>query len=641
MREIRNPFRLQAAEQIDSDANFLKLFGPGVLDLLPEETPFARPHFIRSAPGGGKTSLLKLFTPSVLQTLIALHANEEYRELFQRLAELGVVDEQEARIVGVMLPCARTFPDLADLGLPAARAKRLLMALLDARIMLGALRSAVAVRRLRYPEDLQRLRIRPSAGDTGIPGLAPGCDGREARAWAESVERSICDVIDSLVQSDSTALPGHEALLMLRLMDQGAIQIDDTPVGSRWLVLLDDVHRLTSDQRSVLRETLVEERSRTTVWVAERLEALPQDELLGSGALSGRDYGVINLEEAWRRAPSKRSFESAVSAIAKRRARMAAEVAVSDSIGSFETIVNASLDEPERLKPTLDALETVTKRVRATHQTRYAAWIAAHDELKGTPRERLIAWRALEILIERHRRKSQQAFDFALSRDDMADTDYKARAAAELFLAKEHGFPYYFGGARLANLGSYNVEQYLQLAGDLFEEALARSVLRKPPTLSPERQQQLLIDASAARLKDLPRRAKNGRDVLAFLEAVGTFCREITYQPNAPYAPGVTGVAISMQEREQLLNKGALAEHAGIARFAQMLATAVAQNLIHVELDRSAKNQQWMILYLNRIVCAKHGLPPNFGGWREQRLKDLVTWMERGYRPSRTESLPL
>ena len=47
-----------------------------------------------------------------------------------------------------------------------------------------------------------------------------------------------------------------------------------------------------------MRETLIEQRSRTTVWIAERLEALSEDELLAPGALSGRDYGeVINLEE--------------------------------------------------------------------------------------------------------------------------------------------------------------------------------------------------------------------------------------------------------------------------------------------------------------------------------------------------------
>jgi hypothetical protein len=79
MKDIRNPFRLQTAESIDSDADFLRLFGYGVLDLLPNDALSGRPLFIRSAPGGGKTSLLKLFTPSVLQHLVrCLRSNDRF-----------------------------------------------------------------------------------------------------------------------------------------------------------------------------------------------------------------------------------------------------------------------------------------------------------------------------------------------------------------------------------------------------------------------------------------------------------------------------------------------------------------------------------------------------------------------------------
>jgi len=645
VRDLRNPFRLQAAEHIESDTDFLKLFGPGVLDLLPDNAPFARPQFIRSAPGGGKTSLLKLFTPSVLQTLVALRTYPEYKELFQRLRQLGAIDEHSIRVIGVMLPCGRTFPALADLGLPSPRARRLLMALLDARIMLGALRSALSARRLRYPEDLARVRVEGPEDAAQLPGLAMPCDGLAARAWAEAIEQSICDVIDSLAAPEGTGPAGHDSLLMLRVLDRPGLRVDGEPPGSRWLVLLDDVQKLTLDQRVTLRETLVEQRSRTTVWIAERLEALSQDELLASGALAGRDYGdVINLEEAWRRTPKR--FESAISTIAERRARMAADVATGDAVGSFAALIDGTLDSPERVERIVEALKMVSDRVRgvATQDPKYIEWVRAREEVDGSPREKLVAWRTLEILIERHRRKSQQSFDFALGREELVDRDDSGvKAAAELFLAKEFRFPYYFGPSRLASLGSFNVEQYLRLAGDLFEESLAWSLLfpRQSRSLSPERQQEILDGAYDARVKDLPRRAKNGRDVLNFLDAVGTFCRDVTYQPNAPYAPGVNGVAISMQERKTLLDADALKGNASYARFAQMLATAFAHNLLHAELDKSVKNQRWMILYLNRLVCLKYTLPPHFGGFRERPLRDLVAWMERGYRTSKSEMLAL
>ena len=58
MREPRNPFRLRASESIESDATFLRLFGPGMLDLLPAENLWDKPQVFRSAPGGGQDFII-------------------------------------------------------------------------------------------------------------------------------------------------------------------------------------------------------------------------------------------------------------------------------------------------------------------------------------------------------------------------------------------------------------------------------------------------------------------------------------------------------------------------------------------------------------------------------------------------------
>lgn len=58
MRESRNPFRLRRAESIDTDAAFLVLFEPGILEVLPEGADWATSvRLFRSAAGGGKTSM--------------------------------------------------------------------------------------------------------------------------------------------------------------------------------------------------------------------------------------------------------------------------------------------------------------------------------------------------------------------------------------------------------------------------------------------------------------------------------------------------------------------------------------------------------------------------------------------------------
>ncbi len=85
MRETRNPFRLRRSENIDTDTSFLTLFEPSILEVLGNRLPeTVQP--IRSAAGGGKTSLLRLFTPSVLHKLHARRGDDAVKELHGRLA---------------------------------------------------------------------------------------------------------------------------------------------------------------------------------------------------------------------------------------------------------------------------------------------------------------------------------------------------------------------------------------------------------------------------------------------------------------------------------------------------------------------------------------------------------------------------
>ncbi|WP_408891633.1 hypothetical protein ACJ2CR_19420 [Myxococcus faecalis] len=641
MKDVRNPFRLQTAESIDSEGDFLRLFGHGVLDLLPADALSGRPLFIRSAPGGGKTSLLKLFTPSVLQHLLAMKGNEAVKDLINKLKALGAISEQEIKVLSVMLPCARTFPALADVGLKAPRAKRLLLALIDARIILGALRATLIARRLRFPDDLARLTLR-ALPDEQIPDLSFPCNGSDVQRWAERVEQGVCDIIDELMPTDGSGPSGHDSLLSLRLLDANSILLDGNPVESRWLVTFDDMQKLAAAQRTALLEVVVEQRSRSTVWMAERFEALTTDELLGSGALSGRDGEVIALEHEWK---EKRRFEPAVRVIAERRARMAADSAGANAPDSFAPTINAEadLEAPIWQSKTHDALDVVRKRVEALTQGKpqYAEWVKSRTDADGSLREQLINWRALEILIERHTRKRQLALVLEpLSRDELVDKDgADVRGAAELFLSKEFGFPFYFGFSRLASLASFNVEQFIRLAGDLFEESLAAAIMRRPPNLSPDRQERILGEAYDARVLDLPRRAKNGREVLTFIEAVGQFCNHVTHQPNAPYSPGINGIAISMQERKTLIDPKQQAQNPALKSFAELLGTALAHNILHAELDYKVKGNTYMVLYLNRLLCPKFQLPLGFGSFRERPLRELMTWADKGFRPSKTETL--
>lgn len=89
MRDVRNPFKLRRSENIDNDTAFLSLFEPGILDVLADTGLPDTVQPIRSAAGGGKTSLLRLFTPSVLRRLYTRRVEDQ--ELFSRLQALGAI----------------------------------------------------------------------------------------------------------------------------------------------------------------------------------------------------------------------------------------------------------------------------------------------------------------------------------------------------------------------------------------------------------------------------------------------------------------------------------------------------------------------------------------------------------------------
>src|SRR5208337_3444304 len=101
----------------------------------------------------------------------------------------------------------------------------------------------------------------------------------------------------------------------------------------------------------------------------------------------------------------------------------------------------------------------------------------------------------------------------------------------------------YYGISRLKNLASSNIEQFLAFAGDIFEEIISKTLLRQAPQLSPLRQEIIIRKAVQQRWLELPRKIERGREVQKFLEAIHHFTKRETEKPNAPYAPGVTGIA--------------------------------------------------------------------------------------------------
>ena len=65
---------------------------------------------------------------------------------------------------------------------------------------------------------------------------------------------------------------------------------------------------------------------------------------------------------------------------------------------------------------------------------------------------------------------------------------------------------------------------------------------------------------------------------------------------------------------------------------AKCIADCISYNLIDFELNYNCKNKTWMLLYLNKMYCAKYNLPMNNGKFKEKKLSELLGWYTSGFK---------
>lgn len=624
MRPPRNPFRLRAAEQIDGPWTFLSLLDPSLIEVLPEEGLWDRRVIVRSSAGGGKTTLLRLFTPESLRLLHSAGGDEALRDARSALTRRGALAPQGPQVAGALISLAGKYSPLEQLtSIDEGRRLHTFLALLNARVLLAGLRAHLELAGLRYPQHLDQITLQPPDGD--VPTTSPElpASGLEIFNWARSLETGVATVLSSLGDPNEQALPADQELTCLEILGRGRIEVNGASVRARTVVLLDDVHRLSLAQRSFLVDTLLARRAPTPVWIAERYEALTPDELLSLGVREARDTFIIDIEQYWRGA-RRHSFQKLALGAADRRTLLAPEAQWS----SFASMLQGPNEQSYAA-----ILGDVERRLVEASQGRseFAAWIESRLEPEANARDRAIALRALQIRIYRELAASQLSFDVFV-RDEEALNELESkraaadiRDAAELFLCRDYDLPYYFGPERLTLLASANIDQFLELAGDEFEALSSASLLGRRPTLGPGRQEQVLKGAVGKLWREIAIGVEGGARVQTLLDGIGDYAAEKTYQPTAPYAPGVTGVALRRSEADEV--QRALCEEPGSwrAELGRLLAALIAHNLVSAQ-SSEAKSQRWAVYYVNRALCLRYGLPLAYGGWQPVTAERLYEW---------------
>lgn len=621
-----NPFLERVAEQT-SDQDFISLFSPKILERLPEDVFDGAVHIFRSPPGGGKTTLLRAFTPTVVRAFWSAQHVPEMREAVQRLEERGVLHSDDGpQMLGVLLSCAAGYADLP----PGASLEQagLFRALLDCRVVLRTLRNLVSYLGFASVDSLDTIQL--DYGDMGrdlksIPLLS---SAGELIRWAEERERAVYDQLDTIARPKRKNLPAHVRFESVLWLQSVRFIKEGRAIAPRRLLMIDDLHRLRRKQRALLIEELAELRPNIPVWLAERSITM-RDELLSQGVRQGRDVKPHSLDELWGPRGQNQQFFNHAQTILDRRLERQSEIPKA----SLAQYLRGQF-APDELRAEVDRgielFRTSTDRHRSN--VHYAEWLARAAQLiNKADIESLIELYTTRILIARNEAKRQLALDLTpIPTEELEERDSsQVKGAAEIFLHEEVEIPYYFGIERLCVMASNNVEELLALAAALYEGIQAKQVLRKPElVLSPREQEKLLKDVAKRKYNFIPKTHMEGTRAQRLLDAIGTFCRNKTFLASAPYAAGVTGVRLSKGELATLHNeRSQLGER--VVTLRKVLGECVAENLLMARFSSaSTARDSGTILYLNRTLCAHYGLPLQMGGWQDVEVTELVEWMD-------------
>ena len=625
----RNPFKLRNSEKIDKEIGFLRLFSPLALEALVQKHKlgvlWGNVLLIHSSPGGGKTSLLRAFEPGSLTTLWNSKSASDYRDLFNTLKGIDVINKSEVKLLGVSLPCTRNYQVLEELNISEAQKKRLFFSLLNSRVILSTLRAACRLKNRKFPEGLEDIELRYDNSDNFFKSLEVPCNGNQLFAWASNIERNIYKTIDSFIPEVDVVVEGHDELISLLVLTPQNLYYQGKSLCSRILFMFDDAHKLSDPQRSLFKQYILEKRSGANVWISERLEALSPDEQLKS--FEGRDFEELNLENFWNKNPSK--LKKVLRNISDKRAALSSE-----EVTSFQEYLSENLSETNANDNLAQAALQISDKIQEISKAtnRFDDWIGAIDELENeTLLNRAIRLKEIEILIHRNLGKNQLSFDFPMPVEELdKKTGSEVNKAAKLFLSNSHDIPYYFGFEDLVRLSSFNIEQFLSFSSEMFEAMISNKIKGNEIILSDRKQHDIILKVANHNWKKLRIEIPFGQNIRRFLTGLGEYSRAQTFKPNAPYAPGVNGFAIKSNGENKLYTEEQWINNSIYQPLVNVVSTCVAYNLLerHSVLQ-GQKGQSHTVYYMNRWLCVYFGLPLSYGGWRHQTPDQLIKWIKK------------
>lgn len=613
MKEPENPFTFRSSESIESRSTFLKLFGYTILDALPDDCFLRKVTIFRSSPGGGKTSLFRIFSP---ESLVEISRDTTtYKDLFGTLNKHKAIGDTAPNILGVYLRLY-DYAAIQDPDLDQEQNNQYLFSLIGIRLIMKALTGILTLKGLNL-EHLHRITVQKPP-DHCIAGISLPCDGQKLYRWASEMERNICGVINRFDTNGRHPAYFNNIIDYLHIIDHNNLLFDGKPIVSGVLILLDDIHELTGLQRKGFLDKIVNARLPIPIWIAERLESLEIDELPLN---YGRDSTVVSLEKHWEKG---NKFEKFAWLVSDKRTKHTSL--------DFDIDLYHHLESSVTTKSIRTAVNKIKQRIKrqARNKRTYKKWIEKEEQSNKCDYEGAVSWRMLEIKIAREESNAQtKLVDEPL---EVGQGDPGLKAAAIFFIHKEFDIPYFFGFSHISKMATFNIEVFLKMAAALFDEIVSQRIRdRNDEMLDAARQEKIIKEIADDYFDQIPRVGRNGQDVVTFLSAFQKLANEETMKPNAPYVPGVTGIGIFQKHYDAMMNSYPKAENQNYDRLVEVLRSCIIHNYMSVKYDakQGKPGNKVVLLYLNRLLCAHFDLPLGKGGWRPKTPDELCAWWDQ------------
>ena len=633
---MANPFEKRATEYLRDDEAFLAVVTPE-----PLVTFFAKPAqegrlydrltTIVGTPGSGKTTLARLFQYPTIRTLLRNQDASGYKPLVDALSECQAIRDSHPVVAACRLPLEAEYREFWEFPYPDDLKTGLMIALLQARAVLGWLRSLQA-----GGHTLDSITIVPRSEAEAAKVAIGGTDPRHLLERARQIEYSIYRASAALVPPPVADLDGDAvaAYRPLDVIDAFMVDHEGQQLALRPLVIFDDAHNLHPAQLVALRRWLARRELRVARWILMRLDALSPGEVLTDvdpvaersdepGLKKTREITEIWLQSRDDRGNQRRSFRRMAKDMADRylgqmdvfaRRRLNS---VADLLGTEPEGVSAG--DRERLGRSISALQRrhmIGAERRHDFEAEIERYVKASSKEEGDDDVRLAM---LSILLNRYLKRVPQGSLLEEAEEERAPArpivaDSGVADGAKVQLLHQFGRPYYYGIDTLCDASSENAEQFLQLAARLVAQSETLLIRGKAPTLRSGHQHQLLRQRATEIVEqwDFP----HCRTVRRLADRIAAQCLERSLEPNASLGGGANAIGLPQEEFEAIPT-----EHPDLARVLQF---AVAYNAFTLVPNHGTKKRLWCLIELGGVLILHHGLTLRRGGFLERRTADLL-----------------